>query len=73
MNYLMSAMMYMKPISGLEKIEGEEKPYIFHTFLMLLSEGGGRPAALTLPIPDFTFTKECDRIGVLCGLFSWIA
>ena len=29
LNYLMSAMMYMKPISGLEKIEGEEKPYIF--------------------------------------------
>ena len=29
LNYLMSAMMYMKPISGLEKIEGEERPYIF--------------------------------------------
>ncbi|MDE6972057.1 MAG: hypothetical protein K2P38_02975, partial [Lachnospiraceae bacterium] len=29
LNYLMSAMMYMKPISGIEKVEGEERPYIF--------------------------------------------
>ncbi len=29
LNYLMSALMYMKPISGIEKIEGEETNYIF--------------------------------------------
>lgn len=29
LNYLMSAIMYMKPISGMEKIEGEERPYVF--------------------------------------------
>lgn len=29
LNYLMSTIMFMKPISGMEKIEGEEKPYIF--------------------------------------------
>ena len=29
LNYLMNAIMYMKPISGMEKIEGEERPYVF--------------------------------------------
>ena len=40
LNYLMSAMMYMKPISGLEKIEGEEKPYIFQDVWMALYSNG---------------------------------